>query len=118
MAERGPHDVKASAVQAYNDGGREPAGFKGKTDCTCRAIAIAAQLPYEYVYDLLNENAKEERITKHQPKRKDGNLQIDDQACLKRSRQRSCQKRSDRDSQGRCICRRLLGTGTNAKRNG
>jgi hypothetical protein len=54
----------------YNDGGRKAAGYKGKTgDCTCRAIAIAAQMPYDYVYDLLNENAQQQRITKRQPKR-------------------------------------------------
>jgi len=46
----------------YNDGGREAAGFKGKTgDCVCRAIAIAAERPYKEVYDLINEYAKSER---------------------------------------------------------
>ena len=46
----------------YNDGGREAAGFKGKTgDCVCRAIAIATELPYKQVYDLINEFAKKER---------------------------------------------------------
>jgi len=54
----------------HNDGGRSAAGYKGKTgDCTCRAIAIATKLPYAYVYMLLNESAKEQRITKRQPKR-------------------------------------------------
>jgi hypothetical protein len=54
----------------YNDGGRSAAGYKGKTgDCTCRAIAIAAKLPYAYVYMLLNESAQDQRITKRQPKR-------------------------------------------------
>jgi hypothetical protein len=54
----------------YNDGGREAAGYKGKTgDCTCRAIAIATGMPYAYVYMLLNEQAQEQRITKRQPKR-------------------------------------------------
>lgn len=39
------------------DGGREAAGFKGKAagDCVCRAVAIAAQLPYREVYDLINQ---------------------------------------------------------------
>ena len=46
----------------YNDGGREAAGFKGKTgDCVCRAFAIAAERPYKEVYDLINEYAKAER---------------------------------------------------------
>lgn len=54
----------------YNDGGRESAGYKGKTgDCTCRAIAIAARMPYAYVYMLLNDQAKEQRITKRQVRR-------------------------------------------------
>lgn len=35
----------------YNDGGREQAGYKGKTgDCVTRAIAIATGLPYQQVY--------------------------------------------------------------------
>lgn len=46
----------------FNDGGREAAGFKGKTgDCVCRAIAIAAERPYKEVYDLINQFAKSER---------------------------------------------------------
>lgn len=46
----------------YNDGGREAAGYKGKTnDCVCRAIAIAAQLPYKEVYGVINEYGKKER---------------------------------------------------------
>ena len=49
----------------YDDGGREAAGFKGKTgDCACRAIAIATQMPYKEVYDLINETAKSERASK------------------------------------------------------
>jgi len=39
----------------YDDGGREAAGYKGKTgDCVTRAIAIACELPYQEVYDALN----------------------------------------------------------------
>ena len=35
----------------YNDGGRDKAGFKGKTgDCVCRAIAIATETDYNNVY--------------------------------------------------------------------
>ena len=49
----------------FDDGGREAAGFKGKTgDCVCRAIAIATQMPYKQVYDMINEYAKRERTGK------------------------------------------------------
>lgn len=53
----------------YDDGGREAAGYKGKTgDCACRAVAIAAQRPYQEVYDLINEYAKKERTGKRKRK--------------------------------------------------
>ena len=43
----------------YNDGGREAAGYKGKTgDCVVRAIAIATGRNYETVYSELNEAAQ------------------------------------------------------------
>lgn len=46
----------------YDDGGRAAADFKGTTrDCVCRAIAIAAELPYAKVYDALNAAATRER---------------------------------------------------------
>lgn len=46
----------------YDDGGRAEAGFKGKTgDCVCRAIAIATQMPYKEVYNLINSYGKQER---------------------------------------------------------
>jgi hypothetical protein len=49
----------------YHDGGRAEAGFKGKTgDCVCRAIAIATELPYREVYDLINQFGKTERPNK------------------------------------------------------
>lgn len=49
----------------FNDGGREAAGYKGKTgDCVCRAIAIATQRPYKEVYDLINAFSKSERTGK------------------------------------------------------
>lgn len=39
----------------FTDGGRAAAGFKGGArDCVARAVAIAAQLPYEQVYRDLN----------------------------------------------------------------
>ena len=44
----------------YNDGGRSDAGFKGHTgDCVVRAIAIAAELPYQEVYDTLFQMNKD-----------------------------------------------------------
>jgi len=47
----------------YDDGGRKEAGFKGDTgDCFCRAVAIAAQLPYKEVYERINQIAKGERL--------------------------------------------------------
>ena len=47
---------------AYDDGGRAQAGYKGTTDdCVTRAIAIAAEIPYQEVYDRINELAKRER---------------------------------------------------------
>ena len=50
----------------YNDGGREAAGYKGKAgDCVCRSIAIAAQLPYQQVYDRLAEGNAKQRKSKH-----------------------------------------------------
>lgn len=46
----------------YDDGGRAAAGFRGNTgDCVTRAIAIATQLPYQQVYDLVNELSSRER---------------------------------------------------------
>ena len=46
----------------YDDGGRAAAGFKGKAgDCATRAIAIATSLPYQHVYDHINQIAVSER---------------------------------------------------------
>jgi hypothetical protein len=43
----------------HDDGGRHGAGYRGDAgDCACRAIAIAAQLPYQQVYDLINSTAR------------------------------------------------------------
>lgn len=55
----------------YSDGGRKAAGFKGTAagDCVCRAISIAAELPYKEVYDLINYYSKREQICKTRPKR-------------------------------------------------
>ena len=53
----------------FNDGGRADAGYKGTTgDCACRAAAIAAQRPYQEVYNLINELAKSERTGKRKRK--------------------------------------------------
>lgn len=49
-----------------NDGGRSLAGFRGATgDCVCRAVSIAAELPYIWVYNKINEIAKSERAGKN-----------------------------------------------------
>ena len=53
------------SVFMYNDGGRFAAGFKGfANDCVCRSIAIATQIPYRDVYDIINDVAKSERAGK------------------------------------------------------
>lgn len=49
----------------YHDGGRAAAGYRGETgDCVTRAVAIATGLPYQQVYDDINESAKGERTGK------------------------------------------------------
>ena len=53
------------AAFVYNDGGREAAGYKGSAgDCVCRAVAIAARLPYQEVYDRLAEGNASQRKSK------------------------------------------------------
>ena len=53
----------------FNDGGRAEAGYKGRTgNCVTRAIAIAAQLPYQQVYDRLAEGNATQRVTKRMNK--------------------------------------------------
>jgi hypothetical protein len=53
---------------AYNDGGRSKY-FKGSTDdCVTRAVAIATGLDYKKVYDMVNNLAENEYISKHQHK--------------------------------------------------
>lgn len=47
----------------YDDGGRSQAGYSGTTgDCFVRAASIASGLPYQYIYDLVKEEACRERI--------------------------------------------------------
>lgn len=49
----------------YNDGGRSTVGRRGVTgDCVTRAIAIAAQLPYDDVYAALAAGCATERRTR------------------------------------------------------
>lgn len=57
-------------IWEYNDGGREEAGYKGYAgDCTVRAICIAAELPYQKVYDELFElNHKNNKRGKPSPR--------------------------------------------------
>ena len=44
----------------YDDGGRGDAGYRGTAgDCVVRAIAIAARLPYQQVYDELSASVKQ-----------------------------------------------------------
>ena len=49
----------------YNDGGRAVAGFKGTAgDCAVRAVAIAAEIPYQKAYDMINRHSKNEKPSK------------------------------------------------------
>lgn len=61
--------LKTEQIEAdhwvYDDGGRAEAGFRGETrDCVTRAIAVATQMPYKEVYDLVNAYGKKERSSK------------------------------------------------------
>ena len=48
----------------YDDGGRKAAGFRGKAgDGVTLSIAMAIELAYRHVYELLNEQAGRERPT-------------------------------------------------------
>ena len=50
----------------FNDGGRKAAGFKSSNagDCVCRAICIAADLPYAEVHKALSEGNYSQRKSK------------------------------------------------------
>lgn len=49
----------------YDDGGRSSAGYKGKArDCVVRSIAIATELPYQAIYDQINDLGSMERSSK------------------------------------------------------
>jgi hypothetical protein len=46
----------------FNDGGREAAGYSGKTGgCVVRSVAIATGIPYQRVYDVVNQLSERER---------------------------------------------------------
>lgn len=54
----------------YNSGGRENYFKKERVgDCVCRAIAIANDMDYLEVYNMINEYAKQEHITKRKKKK-------------------------------------------------
>jgi hypothetical protein len=56
----------AKMKHIYNDGGRKAAGYSGKAgDCVARSIAIAAQRPYQEVYERLAKGNASQRSTKH-----------------------------------------------------
>jgi len=48
-----------------DDGGRSAAGYRGEAgDCVARSVAIATGLPYQEVYDSINDAGKGERVTR------------------------------------------------------
>lgn len=62
--------LKQGGLFLKNDGGRDEAGYKGLTgDCACRAIAIAAEIPYQSAYDLINTFGKKERASKNRKRK-------------------------------------------------
>jgi len=57
----------------YNDGGRESAGYKGKSgDCVARSIAIITKKPYQEVYERLANGNATQRRSKKESKSKAG----------------------------------------------
>lgn len=52
----------------YNDGGRSVAGFSSKSDCVCRAIAVAVEIPYQDVCNFIDQQGAKERITRGRKK--------------------------------------------------
>jgi hypothetical protein len=54
----------------FNDGGRKAAGYDGKAgDCVARAISIAANLPYDKVYERLAKETGAQRASSRTGKR-------------------------------------------------
>lgn len=66
---------------SFDDGGRKQSGFSGSTgDCVVRAVAIATELNYRYVYDALSEGCRNQRQTKNSPRQSSAR----DGVCVKR----------------------------------
>ena len=65
-----PAKVLTEPEFVYSDGGRSNY-FKanGVSDCVCRAICNATGADYKETYDMINELASKERITKNHKKR-------------------------------------------------
>jgi len=60
-----------SAGFIFDDGGRAVSGRRGLADdCVCRAVAIAAQLPYDEVYKRLAKGRGEQRVTSRTGKKR------------------------------------------------
>ena len=56
---QGERRIESNSIWARPNGGRAAGGYKDKAgDCTCRAIVFATGMPYESVYDLLNDHAQ------------------------------------------------------------
>ena len=63
--------ITANPAFVYDDGGRKAAGYKGSAgDCVCRAVAIAARLPYQEVYDRLAEGNVLQRRSKRSKRKR------------------------------------------------
>lgn len=63
----------ASMPWVFNDGGREAAGFKGRTgDCVTRALTIAEAEDYRVVYDELFYLGKQMGVKRHNGSPRDG----------------------------------------------
>lgn len=61
----------------YNDGGRKAAGYKGVAgDCVTLAVAIVTERPYQEIYDLINDIAKNERTGKNKRGRSNARVQV------------------------------------------
>lgn len=54
-----------------DDGGRHAAGFRGSTgDCVVRAIAIASELPYAYIYATLAAGNAAQRPSRYDTRKR------------------------------------------------
>ena len=60
-----PIPLKRRMKHVYHDGGREAAGFNGRTtDCVIRAAALATDYDYHLVYKLVEKFNATERMTR------------------------------------------------------